>query len=607
MPAFIFMIVLFLLGSPITSTAELAPDQVVVLANQASDDSMAVAHHYITRRRIPAANLITVRTTTDETIPRDAYVTQIVRPLREAMTKQGLAAKARVLVTTYGIPLRVDAPSTTSQEAKWIEDAETRRKFARFALEQSRDRLARIAPSGNAPAGAKPPAAAAHDDFEALVQEVSQILKEAGARVRAQQDKASKTQLEQWTKDLAAVAVQLGGQVALLQAIQPSSQGDQDQARAQLQRMRQQVGLVPQLIQVLNEAPSDANRKRIYRLTEQAFGQVGIARLAAEEIDSYRYAEGDASVDSELSLLWWEQGEYRIARRVPNPLFHEFAVQAGAQLSLPVLMVSRLDAPTSALAMDLVDRAMSAERQGVAGKVYLDARGMKEEGPPLSYEAYDQSLRDLAARFQRAKTSYEVVLENTDRTWNRPGDVPDAALYVGWYKLRRYEDAFTFRPGALGFHMASGEAVSLHDPHEPGWCKNALERGITATLGPVGEPYLDAFPLPDEFIPLWLTGRYTLVEAYALTTRYVSWRMVLIGDPLYNPWKAKPVFSIGDVSVKTARGLSPAPVSPSERAFPDPIQGRKLHLERRDKVIAELDKAFEQSDRQARKAAPQNR
>ncbi len=606
MPAFLIVLLLTLLLLSPPVFAELTPEQVVVLANKASADSLAVAKHYLSRRGIPQANLITLSTPTDDTISREAYVAQIVRPLREALIKQGLAAKVRVLVTTYGVPLRVEAPTASSQEAKWMADAEERRKFAQFALEQSRERLARIAPTGSAPTATKPPTTGPADHFETLVQEVTQVLKDASTRVKAQHDKATKAQLDQWTMELAAVAGQLGGQAALFQAMQPSSAQHQEEARAQLDRMRQQLGLIPQLIQVLGEAPSDANRQRVYRLTEQAFGQVGVARFASDEIESYRYTDGDASLDSELSLLWWEPGEYRIARRVPNPLFHEFAAHAGAQQGLPILMASRLDAPTSKLAMELVDRAIGAEQQGLAGKVYLDARGMKE-GPPLSYEAYDQSLRDLAARFQRVKSSYEVTLENTDRTFSRPGEAPDVALYAGWYKLRQYEDAFTFRPGAVGFHMASGEAVSLHDPHEPGWCKNALERGITATLGPIGEPYLDAFPLPDEFIPLWLTGRYALAEAYYLTTRYLSWRMVLIGDPLYNPWKTRPVFTIGDVSVKTGRGPAPAPIAPSERAMPDPLQGRTLLVERRQKVVAELDKAFEQQDQQSRKSPAKGR
>ncbi|MBI5854928.1 MAG: TIGR03790 family protein [Nitrospirae bacterium] len=606
MPVLFFsLLTLMVLVAP-PASAELTADQVVVLANKASTDSLNVARHYVSRRGIPPSNLINVDVPTDETISREAYNAQLVRPLREALIKQGLATKARVLVTTFGIPLRVQAPPTSPTEATWVKDAEERRNYARFALEQSRERLARIAPAGTAPASTKQNPPGGEDLFEALVQDVTHALREAGTRIQAQKEKASKAQLDQWTNDLAKVAAQLGGQATLVQALQPSGQAMPDQARAQLDRMRQQIALIPHVIQALNESPSDANRRRTYRLTEQAFGQVGVARLAAEEIDSYRYAEGDASVDSELSLLWWEPGEYRVARRVPNPLFHEFAVHAEAQPGLPILMVSRLDAPTAKLAMELVDHALAAEQQGLAGTIYLDARGMKE-GPPLSYEAYDQSLRDLSGRLQRARSAHEVVLENTDRRFSRPGEAPNVALYVGWYKLRQYEDAFTFRPGAFGFHMASGEAVSLHDPHEPGWCKNALERGITATLGPIGEPYLDAFPLPDELLSLWLTGRYTLVEVCYLTTRFVSWRMVLIGDPLYNPWKTKPVFSVGDVSVKTARGLSPAPASPSERSLPDPVQGRKLLAERREKIVQEVDKAFEQQDQQARKAVPQSR
>jgi hypothetical protein len=261
------------------------------------------------------------------------------------------------------------------------------------------------------------------------------------------------------------------------------------------------------------------------------------------------------------------------------------------------MLVSRLDAPTPALAKQMVEQALAAEQYGLTGKVYLDARGMKP-GPPLSYEAYDQSLRDLAGLFQRTK-SFEVVLENTDRRFSRHGEAPDVAMYVGWYKLREYEDAFSFRPGAVGYHIASGEAVSIHDAHEPGWCKNALERGITATLGPVGEPYLDSFPLPEEFLSLWLTGRYSLVEAYALTSRYVSWRMALFGDPLYNPWRGHAPLDASTVSLKPLRG-APAtlPPSPLDGVTTDPVKAREALAARRDKIIQEVDRLIEQQDRQ---------
>jgi hypothetical protein len=63
---------------------------------------------------------------------------------------------------------------------------------------------------------------------------------------------------------------------------------------------------------------------------------------------------------------------------------------------------------------------------------------------------------------------------------------------------------------------------------------------VTATLGPVAEPYADAFPPPDLFFLRLAEGQYTLVESYFLCLPHLSWRMVLVGDPLYRPFKQGP-------------------------------------------------------------------
>jgi hypothetical protein len=184
-------------------------------------------------------------------------------------------------------------------------------------------------------------------------------------------------------------------------------------------------------------------------------------------------------------------------------------------------------------------------------------------------------------------TTYQSKLENTETRFHHPGEAPDVALYVGWYRLRHYEDAFTFRSGAIGYHMASAEAVSLHSASEPGWCKNALDHGITATLGSIGEPYLDAFPEPLEFAALLMTGQYSLVEAYYLTSRWISWRMVLVGDPLYNPWKTTPAAKRSTLTM-----FPLAPIAPSDRTFDDPIiirgEWARIHEQSRTKLDAIL-------------------
>jgi len=180
------------------------------------------------------------------------------------------------------------------------------------------------------------------------------------------------------------------------------------------------------------------------------------------------------------------------------------------------------------------------------------------------------------------------VLDDTERRFSQPGEAPDVGIYAGWYKLRSYEDAFTFLPGAIGYHIASGEAISIHDPNETGWCKNALERGITVTLGPVGEPYVDAFPLPDQFIGLLMTGRYHLVEAYFLASRYISWRMGLFGDPLYNPWRGRDLLNEQDLERRPQSTLKKLPPAPSTRSFHDPIQARRELTQQREIALAKI-------------------
>jgi uncharacterized protein (TIGR03790 family) len=94
------------------------------------------------------------------------------------------------------------------------------------------------------------------------------------------------------------------------------------------------------------------------------------------------------------------------------------------------------------------------------------------------------------------------------------GSCPDAALYCGWYSLKKYVDAFTWVPGAVGYHVASFELNTLRDPKYTGWATSMLRHGITATLGAVDEPILASFPPPDRFFTLLLTGRFSLVECY---------------------------------------------------------------------------------------------
>lgn len=571
------LLIMTFMGNDPPADAELSANQVMIVANANSRESLLVAEHYATSRGVPLQQIAKLDLSLDDTMSREDYERRVVMPLRQALQDFRIQQSIRVLVTVYGVPLRVAPPGLTAEEQHWQRDARDRLGAARSQLEDIERRARDIAvQSGSkaAPPTREGQGMVAYERHVAFLLRVDEAVQESVKRVK----QLKPTTFHDWSARLEVVVRGHQGLAGLaqlhhdlLRAGHVSVGGADTPMRAE-----QLEGL--QLLLGSLELPVRSRRTELYQQVGQVYGAYGIFGLAALELNLLSDEQADASVDSELSLLWWDRGQYGAAWRRPNPFHHAFKKTAGGpSRDVPILMVSRLDAPTAALAVRLVDRAREAEQQGLSGTVYLDARGLPVKDQSDTYGHYDQSLRDLNG-FLTQHTTYQSKLENTETRFHRPGDAPDVALYVGWYRLRQYEDAFTFRPGAIGYHMASAEAVSIHSASESGWCKNALERGITATLGSIGEPYLDAFPEPIEFAALLMTGQYSLVETYYLTSRWVSWRMVLFGDPLYNPWKATPA------AKRSALTMFPlAPIAPSDQTFDDPLLARdewRRHYER---------------------------
>lgn len=246
-----------------------------------------------------------------------------------------------------------------------------------------------------------------------------------------------------------------------------------------------------------------------------------------------------ASLDSELALIRFDT--YDLAGWLPNPLFVGFAGQRGLLDRSNVLLVSRLDGPSEQIVRRIIDDSLAVEEAGLRGAAYFDARWPETAGPggdgtsANAYQRFDQTIHRAADQVRR-DGRLTVVLDDAERLF-QDDECPYAALYCGWYSLARYVSAFQWRKGAVGYHIASAECTTLIQPDSQVWCKRLLEEGVAATIGPVAEPYIQAFPLPDVFFTLLLDGQLTLAECYMLSLPYLSWQMVLIGDPLYRPFQ----------------------------------------------------------------------
>ncbi len=420
----------------------LEPAEVFLLVNKNVPESKEVAVHYCDKRQVPKENIVELDLPKGEDIGRKEFDANLVLPLRAALKDK--RDKLKVLVSTYGVPLRVGRPELKPE---------------------------------------------------------------------AQQE-----------------AGKIAPQIAESQSVE--------------KRIQIELGLVEAALK--ENAPGASERLQLLGVARHELeNERGVLQRRHDWLTYSGLQEATACVDSELSLLWWE--DYDLRGWQVNLQY--FQVPEKVRKEKPaIVMVSRLDGPTPAIAKGLVDQAVEVEKKGLKGKVYVDARGIgynPKDDPGYGYGGYDQSLREMAKLLDK-EAKLEVTLDDKPELF-ASGTCPECALYCGWYSLASYVDCCKFVPGAVAYHIASSEAVSLRDPQSKQWCKCLLQDGVAATLGPVSEPYTIGFPKPAEFFGFLVTGKYTLVECYYRTLLLNSWMTVLVGDPLYNPFGSCPRLTVDQV------------------------------------------------------------
>jgi uncharacterized protein (TIGR03790 family) len=237
----------------------------------------------------------------------------------------------------------------------------------------------------------------------------------------------------------------------------------------------------------------------------------------------------EAAVDSELALLGL--GSHSISGIYNNPYFRSFT-SIGDMPAPEMMLVCRLDAPTPDMVRKMIVDSIMAEKTGLQGIAYVDARGITDAGLVQG----DEWLFALAANAR--KQGIPVVLDQG------PGLFPDAypmrhaAYYFGWYSENVCgpftRPDFHFEPGAIAVHIHSFSANTLRDAHL-NWCAPLLAAGAAATVGNVYEPYLDLTPHLDIFFDRLRAG-FTFAESAYMSERVLSWMTTFVGDPLYRPF-----------------------------------------------------------------------
>lgn len=107
-------------------------ENVLLVVNDWSDNSRAIATHYAERRRIPPANVCHIATGDRETVDRVTFVKEIETPIAQCLTSRKLTEKILYLVTTLGVPLRLSGPGERMQAQVAAVDSELTLLYGRM-------------------------------------------------------------------------------------------------------------------------------------------------------------------------------------------------------------------------------------------------------------------------------------------------------------------------------------------------------------------------------------------------------------------------------------------------------------------------------------------
>ncbi len=531
LPALLFLFVSIVLSSSVLG--EIQSSQVLIVGNTQSTASLDLAKKYAQARSVPSRNILMLDLPLSEEITREQYNHRIAFPIRMFLRQQKLENDIKVLVTMFGVPLRVKAAEPT--RAQLLLAQQVRQKFYAVFKQMEEDyrsleKLAGITATQPATLPGGDNIDEFYREIPAITAKITGLMQKAVTLAQAKSDTVERQAFE---SQFVRIRLDFQGQVAMAMVMQDQVEKNKD-FFTQFRNSQKEFG------SLVASPPEKRDLEHTYKSAREIGGFLLTLRTMYEDYCRLMQKESISAVDSELSLVLWDN--YSLAGRQPNPLNPRFAEHFMAIGKGPVLMVSRLDGPEPSVVERIIRDSIKVERNGLAGHFYLDARGIKEHN---GYYQYDEDLRQLA-EMVKDRTKMPAVLDNRPELF-APNACPDTALYCGWYSLKKYIPAFSFVPGSVGYHIASFEAITLRQSKSNTWVKRMLENGITATLGPVEEPFLDSFPLPSEFFGLLMTGKYNLAEVYYRTNRYTSWRIILIGDPLYKPFAKCPILEEKDV------------------------------------------------------------
>jgi uncharacterized protein (TIGR03790 family) len=252
--------------------------------------------------------------------------------------------------------------------------------------------------------------------------------------------------------------------------------------------------------------------------------------LKIDRGNTFSTTSPSASVESELTLILGSYASYIGQAGKPlSPYYYQSS--SFSRSAFGIYLVTRLDAYTVQEVYDMIDKSGPDIVASPSAKFVLD------QDP-----AWNSTIPSLNNYLTTTKTVLEAKGEtvelNTDTTYLT--NESQVIGYTSWGSNDHYTNYYTqyaipnntWAPGAIAETYVSTSGRSFSDPPSYGQSLIAdlIEEGISGAKGYVYEPYSSAMAIPFVLFDRYTAGN-NLAESFYMSSRYLSWMDVIVGDP----------------------------------------------------------------------------
>ncbi len=209
-----------------------------------------------------------------------------------------------------------------------------------------------------------------------------------------------------------------------------------------------------------------------------------------------------------------------------------------------VFITAVLDGPSEAAVKKLIDRSIDVDNQTfITGDIFIDPYGKKISVDEL---AFQQDILDFIVQEVPNVGLDEQLTVDIEDPYLEPtvASFKHDAFYWGWFNPTYSQQLFLNQNERRVFLYNADDraACNIHfiknglvfdENGSDHWCNLAIniEPGYASCAGSVDDPGADTFLRPIPFFRALHQGA-TLGESYLFASEFVSWKTVLIGDPL---------------------------------------------------------------------------